>query len=164
MRQFEAAYEARKLELAAGSPERQRALVEELQTLEAERKGYLRQNARGVLSDAELDATLADVGERAGKLREEQGRVGNAARDLEILEDAYAAAMGALKSGRVTVEAEETPESRRTWYKRAGVAFTLDEEGTVRAEFALQGGRTASSTVTSPTWRRRGSGSRTTSK
>jgi Recombinase zinc beta ribbon domain len=164
MRQFQAAYEARKLELAAGSPDRQRALVEELQTLDAERKGYLRQNARGVLSDHELDATLTEVMDRAGKLREELNRVGDAAQDLEALEDAYAAAMGALRSGRVTVEAEETPESRRTWYKRAGVAFTLDEEGTVRAEFALQDDRTASSTPTSPTWRRRGSGSRTASK
>ena len=49
---------------ASGALKRRAALVEHRSELEAERRGYLRQNARGVLPDADLDAMLAEVDEQ----------------------------------------------------------------------------------------------------
>lgn len=43
----------------------------ELEGLKDERRGYLRQNARGVMSDVELDGMLADADGRAGSLEAE---------------------------------------------------------------------------------------------
>jgi hypothetical protein len=46
---------------ASDALERRAVLVEKRSELEVERRGYLRQNARGVLPDDDLDAMLAEV-------------------------------------------------------------------------------------------------------
>jgi hypothetical protein len=46
---------------ARGVLDRRAALAGRLSELDEERKGYLRQNARRAISDAELDAMLAEV-------------------------------------------------------------------------------------------------------
>jgi hypothetical protein len=51
--------------------ERRAALAGKLAELEAERKGYLRQSARGVLSDGELDHMLGEVEDQRAGIAEE---------------------------------------------------------------------------------------------
>jgi site-specific DNA recombinase len=164
VRQFEDAYAARKRELGAGGSAKRAGLLKALEMLEVRRDNLYDMGADGTMPREVLRRKLADLEEQERALRAELGNVGDAAAQLEELEAAYAAAMEVLTSGRVRVEEEITPEGRRARYKRAGMAFTVDSGGNLGTQLALQSGRTSSSTVTSPTWRRRGSGSRTTSK
>jgi hypothetical protein len=62
--------------------ERRAALAGKLAELEAERKGYLRQSARGVLSDGELDQMLGEVEDQRAGIAEE----------LRVVEDEVQAA------------------------------------------------------------------------
>lgn len=53
-----------------GDPEAEaRSLAGRLEELDEERRGYLRQNARGKLSDRDLDDMLAEVDEQRDGLR-----------------------------------------------------------------------------------------------
>lgn len=58
---------------------RQAALAGTLSELEEERRGYLRQNARGVVSDADLDVMLAEVETRREAVASEMRRAEDAA-------------------------------------------------------------------------------------
>lgn len=65
-------------------------LSSELEDSKAERRGYLRQNARGVLSDSELDGMLAGATERAATLEAELATLTGrrrAAKELDEYED-----------------------------------------------------------------------------
>ncbi|MGI8650932.1 MAG: hypothetical protein ACR2KW_11240, partial [Rubrobacter sp.] len=65
-------------------------LRSELEDSKAERRGYLRQNARGVLSDGELDGVLAGATERAAGLEAELATLTGrrrAAKELDEYED-----------------------------------------------------------------------------
>ena len=50
-------------------------LLERRASLEDERRGYLRQNARGVISDAELDEMLAGIEEARADIERALGEV-----------------------------------------------------------------------------------------
>lgn len=151
VRQLEAAYEERKRELSNGSAVGQASILEALGKIETRRDGFYDLAADNTMPREALLRKLAGLEEQERALRAELERVGDAARDLEAVENAYAAATEALASGRMKVEGETTPESKRACYKRTGMAFTVDSEGTLKAEFALRCGRTKSSTATSPT-------------
>lgn len=68
-----------------GSLEKRAALAETLSELELERRGYLRQAARGVLSDVELDELLAEVEERRQAVASELRRTEDQAAAAERL-------------------------------------------------------------------------------
>jgi DNA invertase Pin-like site-specific DNA recombinase len=137
-----------------GDLERRSDLSERLSDLELERRGYLRQNARGVLSDADLDAMLAEVDEQreavAAELRASEDKVAEAerlraARDnlvsfydpvhAEWYEDPDAL----MPDEYLSISA--TPEEVRQAYRRFGARFELDGGGalTLRLELDLGG-------------------------
>ncbi len=70
-----------------GDPEREEMVIQDrLNALEQERRGYLRQNARGILPDDELDEELAGLDEQLQALRharDELRRAGGRIRALE---------------------------------------------------------------------------------
>jgi hypothetical protein len=79
LHQYEQQMERKRREIR-GDPDREmRILVERLQELEGERKGYFRQNARGKLPDEELDDLLAELDKQRESvqkaLREAQARL-----------------------------------------------------------------------------------------
>jgi len=135
--------------------ERRAALSRRLSDLELERRGYLRQNARGVLSDADLDAMLADLDEQRkaveAELRASQDRAAEAERlraargslaaydpmHAEWYEDPDSVLPGEF----LTHSEGATTEEIRNAYRRLGARFEVDAEGdlTLRLELDLGG-------------------------
>ena len=66
LRQYEEHIERERQELRLDPAKKVGELADQLQSAEQERRGYLRQNARGVLTDEELDDLLAEVDARRG--------------------------------------------------------------------------------------------------
>ena len=135
---------------ASGALKRRAALVENRLELEAERRGYLRQNARGVLPDADLDAMLAEVDEQREAIDVELAAVEERAAATQRLW----AARGSLAASYSPVHAEwyEDPdaiqpgewltvgagaEEIRRAYRRYGARFEVDGEGTLTLRLSL---------------------------
>lgn len=118
----------------------------ELETLAAERRGYLRQNARGAIPDGELDDLLSETDARredlARRLREAEAAM-NARKSLapawspvhaEWYEDP-----DAIQPGEVLTHAT-SPEDVRAAYRRHRARFEVDPEGglSMRMEVPLE--------------------------
>jgi hypothetical protein len=137
---------------ASGALERRAALVENRSELEAERRGYLRQNARGVLPDADLDAMLAEVDEQREGVQAELHAVEDqaaAARRIEAARESLSRAAwynpvhaewyedpDALHPGEYLTLAASQEEIRRA-YRRCGARFEVDGEGTLTLRLSL---------------------------
>ena len=143
---------------------RREALMGRLQEAEDERLGYLRQNARGILSDADLDRLLSEVDERRGAIKAELRRAEDAA-DLQREREAVRAALAdAASYNPVHAEWEEdpcavqpdqylslvaTPEEIRRAYIKTGARFSVDKDGGLSLELdPLQTARTHTVTST----------------
>ena len=116
-----------------GDPDREaRDLHERLQELDQERRGYLRQNAREVLSDAELADMLEEVDEqRRGfqkALREAQSRQ-EALRRPEEQRVQFKELIVQLHEIDLRIA---TPEDRRRVYEALGLEVRVDEDRTAR--------------------------------
>jgi DNA invertase Pin-like site-specific DNA recombinase len=129
--------------------ERRTALAGRLAELEAERKAYLRQNARGVLSDAELDQMLREVEEQSAGFAEELRVVDDEAETARRLETARYSLIHAewyedpdAVWPRELLTSGSSPEQVRAAYARFGARFTVDAAGdlTMRLELPLEGG------------------------
>ena len=115
------------------SPE---ALKRRRSELELERRGYLKQNARGVISDAELDALLAGT-------EEERAQV------IQGLEDAREADAGLERARQERDEAVrfirsngqfffvDDPEEKRGCYRRLGARFEVAKDGALTLRFGV---------------------------
>jgi hypothetical protein len=131
------------------SAERRAALAGKLAELEAERKGYLRQNARGVLSDGELDQMLGEVEEHRAGIAEELCVVEDEAETARRIESARYSLVhslwhedpDAVQPGQL-LTLGSSPEQVRAAYARFGARFTVDASGelTMRLELPLEGG------------------------
>jgi hypothetical protein len=75
-----------------------------LAVLDEERLGYLRQNARAVLSDGGLDAMLAEVDEKREAIASEMRRAEDAAETTRRLEAARDSLAGASSYNPVHAE------------------------------------------------------------
>jgi hypothetical protein len=126
----------------AGAAERHEKLSAEMEALNAERKEYLRLAARGNISDAELDDMLSEIdGKRqhiSSELRAtEQALATRGTRPsyspvhAEWYEDPEA-----IHPGEVLTHAS-SPEQVRTAYRRYGVRFEVDAEGTLTMRMEL---------------------------
>jgi hypothetical protein len=138
-----------------GALERRAVLVEKRSELEAERRGYLRQNARGVLPDDDLDAMLAEVDEQRKAITAELAAVeerASAAQRMRAARDSLAASYNpvhaewgedpdAIMPGEYLTLAAR-PEEIRCAYRRYGARFEVDGEGTLtlRLSLSLDGG------------------------
>lgn len=118
-----------------GDPEREEMmLMDRLNALEQERRGYLRQNARGVLPDDELDVFLAGLDETRPVLEKSLSESRNRRARLDELErirDAWASGrsmwLSYVPGGDLR---NATPEQRRDLYRRHGVkVWALPEDG-----------------------------------
>jgi hypothetical protein len=135
---------------ASGALKRRAALVEKRSELEAERRGYLRQNARGVLPDADLDAMLAEVDEQREAIDAELAAVEKRAATAQRLW----AARSSLAASYSPLHAEwyedpdaiqpgewltlgAGPEEIRRAYRRYGARFEVDGEGTLTLRLSL---------------------------
>lgn len=132
-----------------GAPERLAALSEKLSDLALERRGYLRQSARGNLSDDELDDLLAEVdGQREAveaELRAAEDRAAAAER-LRAARDSLAAYSpihadwgedpdAVMPDEFLTLAA--TTDQIRAAYRRYGARFELDAEGELTLRLSL---------------------------
>ena len=135
---------------ASGALERRVALAGRLSELDEERKGYLRQNARRAISDAELDAMLSEVEEQREAITAELADVEERAAAAQRLR----AARGSLAASYSPVHAEwyedpdaimpwevlthaASPEDIRCAYRRYGARFEVDGEGTLTLRLSL---------------------------
>lgn len=126
------------------STERRAALAEKLSALELERKGYLRQNARGVLSDGELDHMLADVDDQSEGISQEMRAAqdeAEAAKRIEVarhslLSADWAEDPDAVQPGEYLTLAA-SPEEVRAAYTRLGAKFTVDAKGELRLRLEM---------------------------
>ena len=112
---------------ASGACKRRAVLVEKRSELEAERRGYLRQNARGVLPDDDLDAMLAEVDEQREAITAELADVeerASVAQRMRVARDSLAASYNpvhaewfedpdAIQPGEVLTFAARPEEIRR---------------------------------------------------
>ena len=142
----------------SGLAKRRDTLKQQLKELEDERLGYLRQNARGLLSDAELDSVLAEVSERRGAITAELRRAEDAAELERERATVRKALTGAATYEPVHAEWYEDPdavqpreylslvagpEEIRRAYLRTGARFSVDRHGTLTLELdPLQSDRT----------------------
>ena len=133
-------------ERTRGNPDRERARLEgRLDEIEAERIGFLRQNARGVLSDAELDRELG----RLSSEREEAGKRLEAATDLlgqiRNLEDLKAQMfLRYLAPEGPALMEHWPPEQRQRLYRDLGLAVYLGA-GEPEIRWSFSGNSTTSS-------------------
>ncbi len=116
-----------------GNPEREtKELAERLAEVDEERRGYLRQNARGVLADADLDAMLVEVDERreglCGALAEARDR----RQQLEALQSEQEKAFGGFYAIRNALIHDRTPEERRRILQALRITVEVDVEGNAR--------------------------------
>jgi hypothetical protein len=135
---------------ARGVLERRAALAGRLSELDEERKGYLRQNARRAISDAELDAMLAEVDEQRKAITAELAAVEartSAAQRMREARNSLAASYNpvhaewyedpdAVQPWEVLTHAAG-PEDIRRAYRRYGARFEVDGEGTLTLQLSL---------------------------
>lgn len=118
-----------------GSPKRRAALAERVAELKLERKGYLRQNARGVLSDTKLDAMLAELDEEREQITAEL----HAAEEVDSKQRERKAARGLVKAladqGQYYL-LRSGGEWRRNC-RRLGAHSEIDAEGTLKLRLSL---------------------------
>ncbi|WP_166173981.1 recombinase family protein [Rubrobacter tropicus] len=147
---------------ARGDLERRAALSEKLSELELERRGYLRQNARGVLPDADLDAMLADVDEQREAVEAELGASKDRAAEAERLRAArdslaahdpvrstWAEDPDAVMPWEYLTQGATTEEIRNA-YRRLGARFEVDAEGELTLRLELDLGAVALQPTSSP--------------
>ncbi len=138
--------QGRRLGLCSAT-ERRAALAKQLVVLDEERLGYLRQNARGVLSDGGLDAMLTEVDEKRKAIASEMRRAEDAAATTRRIEAARSLLSKDWYEDPDAIQPHEfltlgaTPEQIRAAYTRHGVRFEADESGvlTLRLEIELEG-------------------------
>jgi hypothetical protein len=97
-----------------------------LENIELERRGYLRQNARGVLSDKELDAMLAELDNNYEALQQERERVKNREEQLRNLTKAEEEMRERIEGGYRDIE--DSPEGRRKLYQDLHLHVEVDSD------------------------------------
>ena len=141
--------------------ERRTALATRAKELEEERKGYLRQGAWGLLSDAQLDELLAEVDGQREAARAELATVDEEVMAESRIEAARESLSGwsgydpvhpvhpewyedldALHPSEYLSLGASSAEERRRTYRRYGARFEVDGEGrlTLRLDLDLPGG------------------------
>lgn len=160
-----ARYEERKAELTGAG--RSAGYMEDLAKIEDKKDRYVDLAAEGLMSRDRLRTKLAALDERETALRNELARARDTAARLADLEASYAEILEMVRErwpegAPVTshdedtrygdygeeVVIEEPPEARRRRYAHMGVTFTMREDGTLRAEWALHTGGAATATST----------------
>ena len=122
-----------------GDPEREEMmLMDRLNALEQERRGYLRQNARGVLSDGELDEYLAGVEEHRPVLEKSLSESRSRRARLDELERIRAEWASGRSMWLSYVPGGDlrnaTPEQRRELYRRHGVKVWAFPDGSIQID------------------------------
>ncbi len=139
-----------------GTAERREALAGRLREAEDERLGYLRQDARGLLSDAELEALLSEVGGRRDAIAEELRFAEDSAEReherkavREALSSSYSPVHGEWYEDPDAVHPDQFlslvagPEKVRRTFLETGARFSVDRHGTLTLELdPLQTGGT----------------------
>ena len=102
-----------------GGPEHEtRTWLERLSEVETERRGYLRQNARGVLPDEELDEALAELEETRQMAERELEALSSRQEEVEALERDRDALMASWSAAVPEDLDRLTPEGRNGLYHR----------------------------------------------
>lgn len=111
-------------------------LTERLSELEQERRGYLRQNARGKLLDADLDAMLSEVDEQMEQVSAELEATRDDAATREGTDAMLTAFLEFRRDGEFLYN--DSPEERLAAYKRLGVRFEIEKDGALTAFVSLK--------------------------
>lgn len=142
---YDKAVEAKESQLGLQSNlERRAALVERLSALDLERKNYLRQNARGILSDSELDTMLAEVDEERGPLNAELRATDDAdamkrrlqAARYSLVHREWYEDPDAVQPGEYLSFGASQEEVNRV-YRQFGARFEVSEDGTLTLRFEM---------------------------
>ncbi|MDP9476572.1 MAG: recombinase family protein [Actinomycetota bacterium] len=93
-------------------------LAQQIEDLAAERRGYLRSNARGAMTDAELDQELARLDAERASLEEAYARAQNRQQHIDQMERDRDELWAASRSAAPPDLAKMTPEQRREIYRK----------------------------------------------
>ena len=112
--------------------------LEKLATVDQERRGYLRQNARGILPDAELDEALAELEETRVTVEQELAGLQGRREAIEALERDRNTLLG-----RYADEIPETidalsPEEHHRVYKMLGIGVVVNPDTTLEVSGLLR--------------------------
>lgn len=148
-----AGYRKRQRELQrSGGSENRTALTETLEKLENKKHGYWELAADGDMPREIMRSKVADLDEQEQKIRAELARTREIEEQLADLEASFFELIELIEddpeSNSNLYDLSGTPEERRRRYAKMGVGFTVDSEGTLRAEWALQTGRADTATST----------------
>jgi site-specific DNA recombinase len=102
-------------------------LARRLESLEAERKCYSLQNARGVLSDKELDEMLSEVDVQRKQVEHALQRARNQVAELEKLDEAERQIKTRIWDGYGGLD-DATPQTRREVYEDLGLRVEVGED------------------------------------
>ncbi len=116
-----------------GAGEAAGKLADALEELEAERRGYLRQNARGVLPDGECDEMIAALDGQRKAVRQQLEDRENANEKIAELEREKAEILAAVESAGWMTWTKESPEDRRMDYDYYRMRFAVDQDGNLKA-------------------------------
>lgn len=130
-RRLEANMEHKRKKLSADPARQVEGLIEQLVKLQEERRGFLRQNARGVISDEELDAELKRIEREHQETEKELGRVRNGYRDLEELERNAQLTRALAEHLEPMSYMVASPQDRHRLYKALSLKATVNAKGEV---------------------------------
>ena len=127
------------------SPDRERVRLERrLDEIEAERVGYLRLNARGVLSDTELDRELDRLKAERGEVERRLEATTDLLGQIENLESLKAQMfLRYMYEGPELME-HWSPEQRQQLYHDLGLMVYLGEDGVQDVKWSFSGTVTTS--------------------
>lgn len=121
----------------AGSGADTGKLAELLESLEMERKGYLRQNARGILPDAELDGMLSEIDQQRHAMRQELEEAMHATEKIAEMERDKRDVLALIEAAPflTVVHGGLEPSGaqlRREYYEHYRMRFEVNKEGQLK--------------------------------
>ena len=149
-------YTAEKAKIGTGDAERRAALLKQLEKIEKKREGYWELAAEGDMPRDAMRAKIVDLEEEKSEIEAELEYTRDAAARLQRLERLHAdmkelyeifdqyphqihASEGTTRyhDDGENVSIEEPPEARAKRYRGMGISFTVDGDGTLRADWEV---------------------------
>lgn len=132
-------YRAKRAELEkGGGRERRAALTEQLSKIETKKHNFWEMGAEGDLPRDVMRQKVADLEEEESRIRAEMEATEDAEEQVADLEASFCELLDLIEGGYDSLyDLSGTPEERNSQYRRMGVAFTVDSEGTLKAQWAL---------------------------
>lgn len=147
-------FEARRRELTRAGGTDEAHWQGRLDRLEGQRLDFFRQAARGVLSDGQLDALVAEVDAQQEPIERAMAEYRSRADTLKELEQCHARTVLLIKDGKWAEIGITEPEARRQRYLEIGLTVEAHADESLQLSWGLAGDSLAVSNNGTSPWRR----------